>query len=64
MASTAEEIDGDFNARDTMTLNRFFAAYFAAHGQGGTNTKQRNLRRLFSWLEGSGAWRLPRCELN
>ena len=32
-------------------LNRFFAAYHAAHGQGGTNTKQRNLRHLFSWLE-------------
>ena len=48
---TAESIDGDFTACDTKTLNRFFAAYFAAHGQGGTNTKQRNLRHLFSWLE-------------
>ena len=48
---TAEGIDGDFTACDTAALNRFFAAYFRAHGQGGTNTKQRNLRHLFSWLE-------------
>jgi integrase/recombinase XerD len=32
-------------------LNRFFTDYLAAHGQSGTNTKQRNLRHLFSWLE-------------
>jgi integrase/recombinase XerD len=43
---TAEKIGGDFTACDTAMLNRFFAAYFAAHGQGGTNTKQRNLRHL------------------
>lgn len=48
---TAEGIDGDFTACDTVMLNRFFATYFRAHGQGGTNTKQRNLRHLFSWLE-------------
>lgn len=32
-------------------LNRFFTDYLGAHGQSGTNTKQRNLRHLFSWLE-------------
>jgi site-specific recombinase XerD len=41
----------DFTACDTAVLNRFFADYLAAHGQSGTNTKQRNLRHLFSWLE-------------
>ena len=48
---SAEGIEADFTACDTKALNRFFAAYHAAHGQGGTNTKQRNLRHLFSWLE-------------
>jgi hypothetical protein len=48
---TREGIEEDFTACDTAMLNRFFAAYFAAHGQGGTNTKQRNLRHLFTWLE-------------
>jgi integrase/recombinase XerD len=48
---TAEDVDGDFTVCDTKMLNRFFAAYHDAHGQGGTNTKQRNLRHLFSWLE-------------
>ena len=48
---SADGIDADFTACDTELLNRFFAAYFAAHGQGGTNTKQRNLRHLFSWRE-------------
>lgn len=48
---TAEDVDGDFTVCDTKLLNRFFAAYHDAHGQGGTNTKQRNLRHLFSWLE-------------
>ena len=47
----AEGIEADFTACDTEMLNRFFAAYYATHGQGGTNTKQRNLRHLFSWLE-------------
>ena len=32
-------------------LNRFFRDYHGAHGQGGPNTKQRNLRHLFTWLE-------------
>jgi integrase/recombinase XerD len=48
---TAEGIEAGFTVCDTAALNRFFAAYFTAHGQGGTNTKQRNLRHLFSWLE-------------
>jgi integrase/recombinase XerD len=46
-----QDIDGDFTACDTPLLNRFFAAYIASHGQGGTNTRQRNLRHLFTWLE-------------
>jgi site-specific recombinase XerD len=48
---TREKIDADFTACGTAMLNRFFAAYFAGHGQGGTNTKQRNLRHLFTWLQ-------------
>ena len=44
-------IDGDFTACDAGVLNRFFADYLAGHGQGGTNTRQRNLRHLFTWLE-------------
>jgi hypothetical protein len=44
-------IDGDFTTCDTAMLNRFFGDYIAAHGQGGTNTRQRNLRHLFTWLE-------------
>ncbi len=44
-------IDGDFTACDAAVLNRFFADYLASHGQGGTNTRQRNLRHLFTWLE-------------
>jgi hypothetical protein len=43
-------IDGDFTACDAGVLNRFFADYLADHGQGGTNTRQRNLRHLFTWL--------------
>jgi len=46
-----EGIETDFTGCDTQVLNRFFAAYHAVHGQGGTNTKQRNLRHLFTWLE-------------
>jgi integrase/recombinase XerD len=38
---TSAGLDGDFTACDTGTLNRFFRDYHAAHGQGGTNTKQR-----------------------
>jgi hypothetical protein len=30
---SADGIDGDFTVCDTKLLNRFFAAYFAAHGQ-------------------------------
>jgi len=48
---TEQGEEGDFTACDTALLNRFFAAYHAAHGQGGTNTRQRNLRHLFTWLE-------------
>jgi integrase/recombinase XerD len=48
---TSSVIDRDFTACDTGVLNRFFRDYHAAHGQGGTNTKQRNLRHLFTWLE-------------
>ena len=48
---TGQDIDGDFTACDTAVLNRFFADYLASHGQGGTNTRQRNLRHLFTWLE-------------
>ena len=48
---TGEQIDGDFTACDTGVLNRFFREYNAAHTRGGTNTKQRNLRHLFTWLE-------------
>jgi integrase/recombinase XerD len=47
----ASEIEGDFTACDTGLLNRFFRDYHATHGQGGTNTKQRNLRHQFTWLE-------------
>ena len=32
---TAEGIDADFTACDTAMLNRFFAAYFRAHGRAG-----------------------------
>jgi hypothetical protein len=47
----AEKIDGDFTACGTAILNRFFADYIAGHSQGGTNTRQRNLQHLFTWLE-------------
>jgi hypothetical protein len=36
-------LDEDFTACDTGIPNQFFRAYHAAHGQGGTNAKQRNL---------------------
>lgn len=45
------DVDGDFTACDTGVLNRFFRDYHDAHSRGGTNTKQRNLRHLFTWLE-------------
>jgi integrase/recombinase XerD len=47
---TSEEVDGDFIAWDTAMLNRFFAWYRKTHTQGGTNTRQRNLHHLFTWL--------------
>jgi hypothetical protein len=48
---TKRKIDGDFTACDTSLLNRFFRDYHDAHTRGGTSTKQRNLRHLFTWLE-------------
>jgi hypothetical protein len=48
---SGQHIDEDFTACDAAVLNRFFADYLAGHGQGGTNTRQRNLRHLFTWLE-------------
>jgi site-specific recombinase XerD len=48
---TEQDHDGDFTACDDALLNTFFADYFAAHGQSGTNTRQRSLRHLFTWLE-------------
>jgi site-specific recombinase XerD len=48
---TSAGIEEDFTGCDTTVLNRFFRDYQAAHGQSGTNTKQRNLRHLFTWLE-------------
>lgn len=47
---TSTGLEADFTGVDTVALNRFFRAYLASHRQGGTNTKQRNLRHLFSWL--------------
>jgi integrase len=42
---------GDFTAVDnTGTLNGYFAAYQRARGQGGTVTKQGNLRQFFAYL--------------
>jgi integrase/recombinase XerD len=46
-----KKMDGDFTACGTALLNRFFRDYSDAHTRGGTNTKQRNLRHLFTWLE-------------
>jgi site-specific recombinase XerD len=48
---TTEGIEDDFTGCDTAVLNRFFRDYEGSHGQSGTNTKQRNLRHLFTWLE-------------
>lgn len=54
---TKERINDDFTACDVETLNRFFRWYQRTHDRkqhesftGGTNTKQRNLRHLFTWL--------------
>jgi hypothetical protein len=48
---TKQNVGGDFTACDTAMLNLFFRDYNDTHTRGGTNTKQRNLRHLFSWLE-------------
>jgi hypothetical protein len=48
---TSKAIAGDFTACDTAVLNLFFRDYNSSHSRGGTNTKQRNLRHLFTWLE-------------
>jgi hypothetical protein len=48
---TRTELRTDFTGCDTATLNSFFCSYFGEHGQGGTSTKQRNLRHLFTWLQ-------------
>jgi hypothetical protein len=45
-----QDIDDGFAACDTDLLNRFFADYYRAHTQGGTNARQRNLHHLFKWL--------------
>jgi hypothetical protein len=50
---SGRDIGGDFTECDAVMLNRFFSDYLASHGQGGTNTRQRNLRHLFTWLEES-----------
>jgi site-specific recombinase XerD len=47
---TANGLESDFTGCDTTVLNRFFLWYHDSHSQGGTNTKQRNLRHLFAWL--------------
>ena len=41
---------GDFTEVDAEVLNGYFAAYLRAHGQGGTVTKQGNLRPFCAWL--------------
>jgi hypothetical protein len=48
---TEHDLDGDFTSCDTGLLNRFFTSWVTAHGQIGLNTRQRNLRHLFTWLE-------------
>jgi site-specific recombinase XerD len=48
---TRTGLQTDFTGCDTAVLNQFFRDYLAAHCQNGTNTKQRNLRHLFTWLE-------------
>ena len=48
---TGQEIDGDFTTCDTEMLNCFFTGWVTKHGQAGLNTRQRNLRHLFTWLE-------------
>jgi site-specific recombinase XerD len=48
---TKTRLEVDFTGIDTKALNRFFRWYYDNHGQGETNTEQRNLRHLFTWLE-------------
>jgi len=48
---TGQGIDGDFTACDTAMLNRFFTGWVIRHRQAGLNTRQCNLRHLFTWLE-------------
>jgi len=47
---TSVGLEADFTGCDTAVLNRFFRWYHDSHSQGGVNTKQRNLRHLFTWL--------------
>lgn len=47
---TSVGLEADFTGCDTTVLNRFFRWYRDSHSQGGVNTKQRNLRHLFTWL--------------
>lgn len=41
---------GDYTDLTAEVLNTYFSAYRAAHGQGGTVTKQGNLRPFCTWL--------------
>jgi integrase/recombinase XerD len=52
---SASGFDGDFTTLDTALLNRYFRQYYDHHGQGGTHTLQRNLLRLFKYLEAEHA---------
>ncbi|HEY6857814.1 MAG TPA: hypothetical protein VI194_16585 [Mycobacterium sp.] len=59
-----EEVDleVDFTGCDTAVLNRFFRSFYGSHSQGGTNTKQRNRRHLFTWLAMAYGHRHPYTE--
>lgn len=48
---TEEGTADDFTVVSTVTLNLFLRDYYNAHGQGGTATTSRNLRKFFSYLE-------------
>lgn len=56
---TRQGIEEDFSSCDARTLSRFFRDYQAEHGQSDTNTKQRNLRHPFTWLEAEYDHRHP-----
>ena len=43
-------LEAGFTGCDTAAPNRFFRWYRDWHSQGGVNTRQRNLRHLFTWL--------------